>query len=158
VTLLDTLIEIVDIPSVTGFEEEICTWLEERYRGRYTVMRIGKSLIVGRPDDGVPFTALYGHTDTVPVQGDPSARIVDDRLVGLGASDMKAGVAVMIELLDVGIGEADGFLVCVFYDEEEGPAANNGLEAVLDDAPWLVDAEISIVLEPTNLDLEIGCN
>jgi succinyl-diaminopimelate desuccinylase len=158
VTLLETLIEIVDIPSVTGSEEEICAWLENRYDGRYPLERIGKSLIVGQPDDGAVFTALYGHTDTVPVQGDPTARIEGDRLVGLGTSDMKAGIAVMIELLDSGIGEEDGSLVCVFYDEEEGPAANNGLEAVLDKAPWLLGAEISIVLEPTNLDLEIGCN
>ena len=152
-TLLDTLIEIVNIPSVTGSEEELCAWLEARYQGRYPVERIGKSLIVGKPADGVVFTALYGHTDTVPVQGDPSSRIEGDRLVGLGTSDMKAGLAVMIELLDVGVGETEGTLVCVFYDEEEGPAANNGLEAVLDAAPWLIGAEISIVLEPTNLDL-----
>jgi succinyl-diaminopimelate desuccinylase len=158
VTLLDTLIEIVNIPSVTGSEEELCAWLEQRFQGRYPLERIGKSLVVGRPADGAKFTALYGHTDTVPVQGDPSARIDGDRLVGLGASDMKAGVAVMIELLDTGIGEAERDLACVFYDAEEGPAVNNGLEAVLDAAPWLVDAEISIVLEPTNLDLEIGCN
>ena len=157
-TLLETLIEIVDIPSVTGSEEEICAWLENRYDGRYPLERVGKSLIVGQPGDGGVFTALYGHTDTVPDQGDPSARIEGDRLVGLGASDMKAGVAVMIELLDEGIGEGEGTLVCVFYDAEEGPAADNGLEAVLDSAPWLLDAEISIVLEPTNLDLEIGCN
>jgi succinyl-diaminopimelate desuccinylase len=64
----------------------------------------------------------------------------------------------MIELLDKGVGEAEGTLVCVFYDEEEGPAENNGLEAVFYGAPWLIDAEISIVLEPTNLDLELGCN
>jgi succinyl-diaminopimelate desuccinylase len=158
VTLLDTLIEIVNVPSVTGSEEALCSWLEERYQGRYPVERIGKSLIVGKPGEGMIFAALYGHTDTVPVQGDPSARIEGDRLVGLGASDMKAGLAVMIELLDRGVGEAESALVCVFYDEEEGPAANNGLEAVLDGAPWLIDAEISIVLEPTNLDLELGCN
>jgi succinyl-diaminopimelate desuccinylase len=158
VTLLETLIEIVEIPSVTGSEEELCAWLENRYDGRYPLKRIGKSLVVGQPGRDVNFTALYGHTDTVPVQGDPSPRIDGDRLVGLGASDMKAGVAVMIELLDSGIGEEDGSLVCVFYDAEEGPAADNGLEAVLDQAPWLINAEIAIVLEPTNLDLEIGCN
>jgi succinyl-diaminopimelate desuccinylase len=158
VTLLDTLIEIVNIPSVTGSEEALCGWLEERYRDRYPVERIGKSLIFGKPGEGTAFTALYGHTDTVPAQGDPSARIEGDRLVGLGTSDMKAGLAVMMELLDRGVGEAEGTLVCVFYDEEEGPAANNGLEAVLDGAPWLIDAEVSIVLEPTNLDLELGCS
>ncbi len=157
-TLLDTLIEIVNIPSVTGSEKELCDWLEGRYSDRYPVERIGKSLIVGRPHGEGPFVVLYGHTDTVPVQGDPTARVEGDRLGGLGTSDMKAGLAVMVELLDNGVGESEGALVCVFYDEEEGPAASNGLEAVLDGAPWLLDADISIVLEPTNLDLELGCN
>ncbi|MEN8041540.1 MAG: succinyl-diaminopimelate desuccinylase [Actinomycetota bacterium] len=157
-TLLDTLIEVINIPSVIGNEEELCSWIEGRYEGRYPSQRIGKSVIIGaRPESGA-FTVLYGHTDTVPEQGDPKARIEGERLIGLGASDMKGGLAVMIELLDNGIGESNGSLVCVFYDEEEGPAVNNGLEAVLDAAPWLIDAEISIVLEPTDLNLELGCN
>jgi len=155
-TLLDTLIDIVNIQSVTGDEEALCAWIEDRFKDTHRTHRIGKSLIVGtEPDDG-PFTALYGHTDTVPVQGEWRARVEGDRLAGLGTSDMKSGVAVMIELLDNEV--AKGHLVCVFYDAEEGPAADNGLEAVLDAAPWLTDAELSIVLEPTNLDLEIGCN
>jgi succinyl-diaminopimelate desuccinylase len=155
-TLLRTLVEIVDTPSVTGDEEALCAWLEDRYAQRYRTQRIGKSLVVGTQPNDSNFTVLYGHTDTVPVQGDWQARVQGDRLIGLGTSDMKAGVAVMIHLLDAGV--AEGSLVCVFYDEEEGPAANNGLEAVLDAAPWLIEAEISIVLEPTNLNLELGCN
>lgn len=155
-TLLETLIEIINIPSVTGDEEALCSWLVDRYRDRYRIQRVGKSVVVGSQPKDASFTVLYGHTDTVPVQGEWTARLEGDRLVGLGASDMKSGVAVMIELLDRGV--AEGRLVGVFYDAEEGPAANNGLEAVLDAAPWLTDADISIVLEPTNLDLEIGCN
>lgn len=155
-SMLETLVEIVNIQSVTGDEEALCTMLESRYAGRYPTQRIGKSLVVGSQPSKGKFAVLYGHTDTVPVQGEWQARVDGDRLIGLGASDMKAGLAVMIELLDVGA--AEDSMVCVFYDEEEGPAANNGLEAVLDAAPWLIDAEISIVLEPTNLDLELGCN
>ncbi len=157
-TIIDTLIELVDIPSVTGDEDRLCSWIEARYDGRYPAQRIGKSVVVGRPADGATFVALYGHTDTVPVQGDPCARIVEDRLVGLGSSDMKSGLAVMMELLDNGVREPTGGLVCVFYDAEEGPAADNGLEAVLDAARWLTGAEVSIVLEPTDLNLELGCN
>jgi len=67
VTLLDTLIEMVDIPSVTGSEKELCDWLERRYTGRYDTERIGESLIVGRPGVGSSFVVLYGHTDTAPV-------------------------------------------------------------------------------------------
>lgn len=157
-TLLDTLMEIVNIPSVTGEEDDLCDWLEKRFQDRYPTRRIGKSVVVGEPPDGSTFSVLYGHTDTVPVQGDPEANLIGDRLVGLGSSDMKAGLAVMIELLDLGVRESDHGLVCVFYDAEEGPAVNNGLELVLDTSTWLVDADISIVLEPTDLNVEFGCN
>ena len=157
-SLLDSLIEIVNIPSVTGNEDELCSWLHARYTDRYPTIRIGNSLVVGHPGPATGFVVLYGHTDTVPVQGDPTARVDDDRLVGLGTTDMKAGLAVMMELLDTGVREDDGSLVCVFYDAEEGPAADNGLEAVLDTATWLTDADLSIVLEPTDLNLELGCN
>jgi len=157
-TLVDSLTEIVNIPSVTRNEDELCTWLHDRYQDRYPTVRIGNSLVVGAPKPGVEFVALYGHTDTVPVQGDWKARVDGDKLVGLGTSDMKAGLAVMMELLDNGVREDSGSLVCVFYDAEEGPAAGNGLEEVLTSVPWLIGADLSIVLEPTNLDMELGCN
>ncbi|MEN8238771.1 MAG: M20/M25/M40 family metallo-hydrolase, partial [Actinomycetota bacterium] len=157
-TLVDSLSTIVDIPSVTRNEDELCTWLHDRYRDRYATVRIGNSLVVGAPAPGVEFVVLYGHTDTVPAQGDWKARVDGGNLVGLGTSDMKAGLAVMMELLDNGVREDSGSLVCVFYDAEEGPAAGNGLEEVLNTAPWLIDAGLSIVLEPTDLNLELGCN
>jgi succinyl-diaminopimelate desuccinylase len=157
-TLLDSLIEIVNIPSVTRDEDELCTWLHDRYSDRYPTVRIGNSLVVGAPAPGTEFVVLYGHTDTVPVQGEWRARVEGDRVVGLGTSDMKAGLAVMMELLDTGVRENSGNLVCVFYDAEEGPAAGNGLEEVLNSVPWLIDADLSIVLEPTDLNMELGCN
>lgn len=157
-TLLESLVDIVNIPSVTTNEDKLCTWLHDRYRDRYPAVRIGNSLVVGAPEPGTEFVVLYGHTDTVPVQGEWQARVEGDRLIGLGSSDMKAGLAVMMELLDNGVREDLGNLVCVFYDAEEGPAADNGLEDVLITAPWLIDADLSIVLEPTNLDMELGCN
>jgi succinyl-diaminopimelate desuccinylase len=157
VTVLDTLVEIINIPSVTGDEDALCSWVADRFDGSHPIERIGNSVIVGTASGR--FIALYGHLDTVPVQGDPTARVEGDRLVGLGVSDMKSGVAIMIELLDTDASEQGPFdLVCVFYDREEGPAAENGLEAVLDGAPWLLDAEVAIVMEPTDLNLELGCN
>ncbi len=157
-TLLETLIEIINIPSVTGDEDELCSWIERRFSdGPHQVLRVGDSVVVGAPTTDAPFYALYGHLDTVPVQGDWEARIDGDRIVGLGVSDMKSGVAVMIGLLeDADLTDAN--VVCVFYDKEEGPAADNGLEAVLDRCPWLTDAALSVVMEPTDLNVELGCN
>jgi len=158
VSLVDTLVELIDIPSVTGDEEEITTALEFRLSGRLPTRRIGNALVVGEPT-GKPLIALYGHTDTVPVQGNATASTSDGRVHGLGASDMKAGVAVMVHLLEdpeVVAGPFD--VVGVFYDKEEGPLADNGLEDVLDAVDWLGDSELAIVLEPTDLGVEVGCN
>ena len=157
-SVLDTLIDIVNIASVTGDEEELCTWIETRFASAgHKVTRIGDSVVIGEPRGDTPFNALYGHLDTVPTQGDWKARVDGDRLVGLGVSDMKSGVAVMIDLLqDPNLGDAN--FVGVFYDKEEGPAADNGLEAVLGGCPWLTDAAFSVVMEPTDLNVEFGCN
>ena len=108
---------------------------------------------------GKPLIVLYGHTDTVPEQGNGTASVDADRVYGLGACDMKAGVAVMIHLLeDPAVADGPFDVVGVFYDKEEGPSAENGLEDVLNSVDWLADAAFSVVLEPTDLNLELGCN
>lgn len=155
--LVATLRWLVDTPSVTGEEGGLCTELVDRF-GPDRATRIGNSLVVGAPT-GKPMVTLYGHIDTVPEQGNGTARTVGDRMFGLGTSDMKSGIAVMIHLLedrDVMAGPYD--VVGVFYDKEEGPADENGLEAVLDGVPWLMDADLAIVMEPTDLHVELGCN
>ena len=123
-----------------------------------SVTRIGNSLVVGEPS-GRPMIVLYGHSDTVPEQNNGTARVEDGRMYGLGTSDMKAGLAVMIHLLeDETVRNGSYDVVAVFYDKEEGPADENGLEEVLDRVEWLSGAQLSIVMEPTDLNIEMGCN
>ena len=159
-TLLQTLTWLVNIPSVIGNEGRICTAIAERLLPKYgpdVVERIGNSLVVGRRT-GRPLVLIVGHIDTVPDQGQRSATVEDGRLSGLGSSDMKAGVAVMLHLLEdphVLLGPYD--VVGIFYDKEEGPADENGLVQVLARADWLADADFAIVLEPTDLELQLGC-
>ena len=157
-SLADTLVELISIPSVIGNEEEITTAIEFRLAALRTVQRLGNALVVGEPT-GKPIIALYGHTDTVPEQDNGTAGVRGGRIHGLGASDMKAGLAVMVHLLEAPeIIDGPYDVVGVFYDKEEGPSADNGLEDVLSAVSWLADAVFSIVLEPTDLNLELGCN
>ncbi len=160
-TLLDTLIWLVDVPSEIGNEEQICNELEGRFSATYShdeIIRVGNGLVVGR-STGNPLVLLVGHIDTVPHQGQPDAYVADERLHGLGSSDMKSGVAVMVHLLeDAEVINGPYDVVGVFYDKEEGPIADNQLGTILDSVSFLTEAEFGVVLEPTDLNLELGCN
>jgi succinyl-diaminopimelate desuccinylase len=158
--LTTTLTNLVATPSVVGSEGRLCTLVAERLMptwGREGVERIGNSVVVGRRS-GKPLLTLYGHIDTVPAQGDNQVRVEDGRLYGLGSSDMKAGVAVMVHILEnIGVRSGPYDVIGVFYDREEGPSAENGLIEVLARATWLSDAEFGIVMEPTDLEIQVGC-
>ena len=159
--LTGTLTWLVDLPSVTGDERQICTAVATRLYpdlGRDAVVRMGDSLIVGRRT-GRPLLLLAGHLDTVPSQGQGAARVEGGRLHGLGAADMKGGLAVMIHLLqDPAVRAGPYDVIGIFYAGEEGPAAGNQLEGILQRAPWMSDAESAVVLEPSDGQLQIGCN
>lgn len=159
--LAGLLTRLVDIPSVTGNEQAIAEFVAERLAARGTgeVLRSGNGVVWRGPRRGRPLVLLVGHLDTVPPQGNATARREAGNLYGIGTTDMKAGVAVMlalIESLDPAALRCD--LACVFYDAEEGPAANNGLARILPAMPWLTEAALAIILEPTDLNVEMGCN
>jgi acetylornithine deacetylase/succinyl-diaminopimelate desuccinylase-like protein len=101
-TLVDLLEQIVNIPSVTGNEQAIADWITRRLASasRGEVIRHGLSVIWRAPRRGRPLVVLAGHTDTVPPQGNTTARRDGDRLYGLGTTDMKAGDAVMLAIAD----------------------------------------------------------
>src|SRR5439155_9069973 len=92
---------------------------------------------------GAP-VVLAGHLDTVPGQGNIPGRIADGAVHGLGASDMKAGIAVMIELARAGVPGR-----YLFFTREEIPVVDSPLP-VLFESGLVADAELAVVLEPTN--------
>lgn len=150
-TLTSTLGWLVDIPSETGNETAIRDAVAERLAG-LPLRTVNNSLVVGEAGPGK--VLLAGHLDTVPLQGHIGARLEGDRLFGLGATDMKGGLAVMIHILeDLGTQRAVG----IFYAGEEGPMAGNDLGPVLDAVPALTEADAAIVMEPTNREMHAGC-
>ncbi len=158
--LVDTLSWLVGIPSSTGSEAALCDALAARLgssRPTDQLHRTDNNLVVGGPGHR-PRILLVGHIDTVPNQGQGPPTVEQGRLIGLGSSDMKAGVAVMVHLLeDRAVREGPYEVIGVFYEGEEGPHSRNGLEPTLQTFPWLQEAVFAVVLEPTDLELQLGC-
>ena len=160
-TLADLLETLVNTPSVTGNEAAIADWLGDRLArgGKGEVLRSGRSLVWRAPPRGRPMLILAGHTDTVPAKGNERARRENGRLYGVGSTDMKGGDAVMLSLIEALDPAALRFdLVAVFYDGEEGSLETNGLKRLLQEMPWLRQARLAILLEPTDLRVELGCS
>nr|MCU0281233.1 succinyl-diaminopimelate desuccinylase [Acidimicrobiia bacterium] len=158
-SLAGDLAWLIGIPSPTGEEEALCDALAGRLgaAGAGRVSRLGNCLVVGEPGPA-PLLTLFGHLDTVPAQGNSRPEERGGRVFGLGASDMKSGLAVMLALLEDPEVAAGPYSVAgVFYDREEGPAHENGLEGVLDAVGWLSGSALALVLEPTDLELQLGC-
>ncbi|GDX79369.1 succinyl-diaminopimelate desuccinylase [Deltaproteobacteria bacterium] len=155
-------VELCRIASVTGNEADCAERIAAILRDTpLAVSRVGNTILartVARA--GRPLVLLVGHTDTVPPKAtDGGVRIEGDRLYGLGASDMKGGLAVMLELSRaVGDGrDLNVDLGFVFYDKEEGPWAESGLGPTLEQTPWLRRAELAFCLEPSDNVVQVGC-
>jgi succinyl-diaminopimelate desuccinylase len=160
--LLEYLLFFLERPSVTGAEKELCEDLEARISASigWEIERVSNNLAVRRaePDPSLEKVVLAGHLDTVPEpEGGIEVRVEGDRVYGRGASDMKAGDAVMLALLENFPGESRFEPAFVFYEREEGSYAENGLEAVFTGCPWVLGAGLALVPEPTEAALEVGC-
>ena len=161
--LLDNLLWFLERPSVIGNEKRLCDDLEVRLSGAsgWEIKRVSNNLSVRRqkPDPARERVVFAGHLDTVPEpEGGIEVRVEDGHVYGRGASDMKAGDAVMLSLLEEFDWEKSwAEPIFVFYEREEGPYPENGLEAVFAGSPWVLDADLALCLEPTAGALEVGC-
>lgn len=161
---VERTIELCRELSVTGREDRLATTLTAAYEeAGEEVVRVGDSVVVGAPD-GRPLVLLVGHIDVVPptdADREPRRQQRDgtEVIVGRGTSDMKAGVAVAEALFTDGeLRTSCPYAVAlVLYAREEGPAEENELADVLEAVPWLSEADLAVVLEPTDLRVELGC-
>ncbi|MEX2582538.1 MAG: succinyl-diaminopimelate desuccinylase [Gemmatimonadota bacterium] len=161
--LASRTLDLCSIPSETGHEEAIADFAEEYCRsvaGAGAVSRIGNSVVCdpsGKQGGRRPAVGLVGHLDTVRCAENQPTEIADDRIYGCGSSDMKAGVATMLALLDRWRPISEHYRpVWIFYDKEEGPHEENGLEPVLAGGS-LPPLDFAFVLEPTDQSLQMGC-
>src|SRR5438067_1097903 len=95
--LAQRTLELVDLPSPSHDEGLVYDYVRDALHHTALVHDDGETLFYARRN-GRPLVLLAGHTDTVPPQDNLPGRLQDGVLHGLGASDMKGGLAVMIEL------------------------------------------------------------
>ncbi|MBA4813696.1 MAG: succinyl-diaminopimelate desuccinylase [Acidimicrobiales bacterium] len=158
IDLLDLAAELVDVPSESHEEGPLADLFEKRLRdaSQLVVDRIGDN-VVARSDLGHKHRiVIAGHLDTVPANGNQHARIEGDRLFGLGACDMKGGLAAQLATA-IAIDKPKVDVTFVFYSGEEVAAKYNGLKQLFETHPKLVDGDVALLGEPTSAAIEAGC-
>jgi succinyl-diaminopimelate desuccinylase len=154
-------LELVDIPSESGDEAAIREHLLGLVPPTLGPEYAGDEafLFAGERRAGVSFVVLAGHYDTVPAQGNLPGRIAEGAVHGLGASDMKGGVAVAVELVrDLAEGSPGPYDVgLLLFGREELSAERNPLPALLATSLLIRETALAILLEPTDGRIQAGC-
>jgi succinyl-diaminopimelate desuccinylase len=160
--VISVLTAIVDIRSVSHEEQALADAVERALSSydHLEVLRDGNS-VVARTNLGRPQRVIVaGHLDTVPEASNlPSRRITvdgEERVYGLGACDMKGGVAIALQLAATEP-EPTRDVTWVFYEAEEVEAVHNGLRRISREHPDWLEGDFAVVMEPSNAGIEAGC-
>ncbi len=157
--LLGLATALVGIPSVSHHEGamadaveaalRLCPWL--------AVDRVGDNVVARTTLGRSRRLLLAGHLDTVPpVDGNDEPRVEGTTLHGLGAVDMKGGLAVFLHLAG-SIPEPGVDVTWCFYSGEEVAREHNGLLHLWAERPDLLEADAAVLGEPTDGLVEAGC-
>jgi succinyl-diaminopimelate desuccinylase len=138
-------LELIDLPSESRDEARLAAHVRSLLPD---ARDLGDTGVLAGPERAR--VLLGGHLDTVPAQGNRPGRREGDRVIGLGASDMKGALAVMIEL--VRDGTPFGAL---FFGREELPFDESALTPLLARHP--LSPELVVMMEPTDNALHAGC-
>src|SRR5256885_16525816 len=153
--LAQRTLELVDIASESRHEAALASHLLEVLPGARDAG--DTCVLAGVTERGArPLVLLGGHLDTVPAQDNRPGRRGDGAVHGLGASDMKGALAVMVGLAVAGAGGAVD-LGYVFFGREELPVSESALSPLLARVPALARADLVVMMEPTANAVQAGC-
>lgn len=154
---------ICDIPSVSGDEKTLADAIEEAISAypHLEVIRHGNTIVARTNLGRAQRVAIAGHIDTVPINDNVPTRDVEidgvAYLWGRGTVDMKSGTAVQLKLA-AELTEPSVDITWMWYDNEEVEASKNGLALLAAVRPELFQADFAILGEPSNGEVEGGCN
>ena len=154
---------MIDIPSVSGDEATLADAIEATLKSssHLEVIRDGDAVVARTNLGRARRVIVAGHIDTVPINGNVPARLegtgAAQTLWGRGSVDMKAGCAVALKLA-AELVEPTVDVTWIFYDHEEVESSLNGLVRLARTHAALLEADFAILGEPSNAQLEGGCN
>ena len=150
--------DLMAVPSLSGREAPLadvveralgaCPWLQ--------VERLGDNVVARTTLGHGQRLVLAGHLDTVPPAGNEVPRLDGDTLWGVGASDMKGGLAVMLHLATT-VREPAVDVTWCFYAREEIGRGESGLLELWQARPELLAGDAAVLGEPTSALVEAGC-
>ncbi|MCS5719078.1 succinyl-diaminopimelate desuccinylase [Herbiconiux sp. CPCC 205763] len=155
--------QICDVESVSGNEgllaDAIVAALADA--AHLEIFRDGDTIVARTNLGRSQRVAIAGHIDTVPLNANLPTRYetIDgvDYLWGRGTADMKAGTAVQLKLAAELVAPTVD-ITWMWYDHEEVSNELNGLTRLAANRPDLFAADFAILGEPSNSQVEGGCN
>ncbi|UTI62798.1 succinyl-diaminopimelate desuccinylase [Paraconexibacter antarcticus] len=160
-------LELVDIPSESRAEDELAAHaLGVLQAGGVPARDAGDTCVLADPvgaADG-PLVLLGGHFDTVPAQGNIPGSRDATHVHGLGTADMLGAVAVAMEVALALAADDDprsapptARLGLCLFGREELAVAESALTPLLGREPGLRDADLVLMMEPTENTIHAGC-
>ena len=154
---------ICDIPSESGDETLLADaiFAEISALDHLEVYRDGDTIVARTNLGRAQRVVIAGHIDTVPINRNVPTKDVEIEgqpfIWGRGTVDMKAGVAVQLKLAaELVAPRVD--ITWMWYDHEEVDADLNGLTRLARTRPDLFAGDFAILGEPSNGEVEGGCN
>jgi succinyl-diaminopimelate desuccinylase len=148
---------------VSGEEKTLADAIEEIVAPleHLDVFRDGDTIVARTQLGRERRVVIAGHIDTVPINGNVPTRDIEmdgvPYLWGRGTVDMKAGVAVQLKLA-VELTDPRVDITWMWYDHEEVDADLNGLTRLSRTRPDLFAGDFAILGEPSDGEVEGGCN
>jgi succinyl-diaminopimelate desuccinylase len=150
--------DLVDVPSESFAEAPLADAVQSALSQypHLQVSRMGNTVIARTELGRKQRVVIGGHLDTVPAHDNLPHRLTDDQVYGLGACDMKGGVAVALRLA-AHVTDPRYDVTYLFYDCEEVASDHNGLAKLAQADPAALAADFAILMEPSNAHVEAGC-
>ncbi len=155
--------QICDYESVSGNERALADAIVAALadRDHLEIHRDGDAIVARTNLARERRVVIAGHIDTVPVNRNLPTRFEtidgEEFLWGRGTVDMKAGVAVQLKLA-ASLTDPLVDVTWMWYDHEEVSADLNGLGRLAAHRPDLFECDFAILGEPSNGQVEAGCN